>query len=90
MIDAALPYAAKVVQELAAAGAIPAGREAEVQGSVDVFSALVSAMDAQRSLSAQIKPYFKRLEEPLLKLAIQDRQLFQLAAAPCAARAQCH
>ena len=39
---------------------------------MDVFSALVSAMDAQRSLSAQIKPYFKRLEEPLLKLAIQD------------------
>lgn len=76
MIGAPLPYAGKVVQELTAAGVIPAGREAEVQGSVDVFSTLVSAMDAERSIPAQIKPYFKRLEEPLLKLAIQDPEFF--------------
>ncbi|MGA9991179.1 MAG: DUF1631 family protein [Thiobacillaceae bacterium] len=76
MTDAVLPYAAKVLQEMAAAGAIPAGREAEVQGSVAVFSALVSAMDAQRSIAAQIRPFLKRLEEPLLKLAIQDASFF--------------
>ena len=76
MGGAPLPYAGKVVQELTAAGALPAGREAEVQGSVDVFSTLVSAMDAEPSIPAQIKPYFRRLEEPLLKLAIQDPDFF--------------
>ncbi|HYP67256.1 MAG TPA: DUF1631 family protein [Thiobacillaceae bacterium] len=76
MTNAVLPYAAKVLQELVNAGAIPAGREAEVQGSVDVFGALVSAMDAERSIPDQIRPFFKRLEEPLLKLAIQDASFF--------------
>jgi diguanylate cyclase (GGDEF)-like protein len=72
VVGAPLPYAGKVIQELTAAGAIPAGREVQVQGSVDVFSTLVSAMEAERSVPAQIKPYFKKIEEPLLKLAIQD------------------
>jgi diguanylate cyclase (GGDEF)-like protein len=72
VVGAPLPYAGKVIQELTAAGAIPRGSEAQVQGSVDVFSTLVSAMEAEKSVPAQIKPYFKRIEEPLLKLAIQD------------------
>jgi diguanylate cyclase (GGDEF)-like protein len=81
-IGAPLPYASKVVQELTVAGAIAPGTEAAVQGSVDVFSTLISAMDAEKSVPSQIRPYFKRLEEPLLKLAIQDPNFFDSAQHP--------
>ncbi|MGA7179467.1 MAG: DUF1631 family protein [Thiobacillaceae bacterium] len=81
-IGAPLPYAGKVIQELTAAGAIPPGSEAQVQGSVDVFSTLVSAMEAERSVTSQVKPYFKRVEEPLLKLAIQDPKFLDSANHP--------
>jgi diguanylate cyclase (GGDEF)-like protein len=72
VIGSPLPYAGKVIHELALAGALPAGAEGQVQNSVDIFSTLVSAMGAERSISAEIRPFMRRIEESLLKLAIQD------------------
>lgn len=62
----------KAFQELIASGRIPAARQAEAVVSANVFGELINAVNMEKSVSAEIMPQFRQMEDSLLQLALLD------------------